>query len=278
MYIQPTALQNQPLVPDYSSNPFVSGYELHITGNSTFTLNPGAARAYNSSFVITYNPFLTPGLPQKLNLDLTKVGPLGCFPYPINNVSLLDFTSLNVYAIASTSGNENIATSAVVATGDNFLPPGYDAWRKVGTVYVDDGTRFLDRMLQLGSENERTYLLDNFLPSSSYGPTSFFPLPLSTGRSPCNPKFTTEVLIQTVYTANALGDFAALSPKNSGIALPFYIKSPAAGGGQLIDEITVPVNIDANGNSIIYVSVSGAGSSLIPRITGWIETMGLQAI
>lgn len=279
MYFQPKFTNGTYAVPDYSIDPFVAGLSLKITGLTTFTLSPGSAKAFSSNNVIQFNPMLTPGFGPTLNLDISTTGPLGCFPVPL---SQFNFSGVNVafgvYIIGDTGGIAK--TTAIIATGDNFLPTGYNVWRKIGTVYVNNSTLQLYPLAQEGYSNERKYTANEHFPGTTYGPTSFFIIPLGVA-GPCSAQFATDAIYQRIFIPNAVTDYAALSTLNSGTVadLSYLIQSPAAGAGaQMADEVEIPIGVDVNGNAAIYVSVVGAGAQLIARQIGWKESMGLQAI
>ena len=148
-------------VPYYGSDPFITGYELTIptgtawlSAGTKFTLKPGSARAFASDYVITYNPYLTPGLPELLNLDLNTTGPLGCFPVAFTYLNVnLQLEPLPVYVLGDSTGIN--PTTAIVSTGYNFLPPGYNQWRRVGTIVLNNISRQLTQITQSGTGNTR---------------------------------------------------------------------------------------------------------------------------
>jgi hypothetical protein len=281
MYIQPkiTRINNIPVpsvVPDYSVAASITGYQLVITGNTTFTLSSGAARAYTCAAFITYPTFQV-GLPALLEVDISTVGALGCYPISIADANLTDLTSIGVYVISDDSGLTPV--TAVIATADNFLLPGYNLWRRVGTVFIDDATGFIVKTTQSGQGNDRQYVMQDRLPGGIYGPTVLFAIPLSIGAGPCNPNFSTEILLQRTLTPNAITDKGYISPTAAGTtaSLPYALQSPAAGGGAvIIDEISCPVSL-INTGSIVYVTVVGAGSTMQVNVIGWKEYLGLQA-
>lgn len=275
MYFQPNAIKNVSLVPDYSQDPFLSGFHLTITGSNTLTLSAGSARSYNSDFVISYNPFLSSSLPRELSLDISTTGVLGCYPTPIENYLFSDDTTFNVYVLGDSSGVNS--PTAVVATGNNFLPNGYDKWRKVGSVYVDSVTRLLIGFVQSGNGVDRTYLFNTNIPGASYGPTSFFILPLSNGAGPCNPFFTTDVILWRRLTSANVTDFGAVTSIDLGNS-PTQIISPSV-GNVLSDQTMIPVGLANFGSqNLVYVTVSGAGALMNVSVLGWKESMGLGAI
>lgn len=282
-FIQPINVLGASCVPDYSSDPFISGYELNITGNTTFTLSPGAARCFNSPFVITYNPFLTPGLPALLSCDISTTGPGGCYPYPIANVDIVNWTNMGIYVIGNTTGTVDVYTSVVVATGDNFLPPSYNVWRRVGSVYVDNGTRYLLPFTQTGNDNNRTYVLQGVIQSTAYSPTTNSPLYLSSasgGIAPANPNFVSSALLYSGFTPSATSDYAYIAPTNGPVSFnqaPITIQTDVPFVA-FKNNYESSVGFDDDGNALVYVSVVGSSPILDLGIYGWKESLGLQAI
>lgn len=270
MYFQPQKLGITNAPADYSSDPFIYGFELNITGNTTFLIRPGIARAYSSNFSITSN--------KAQFLDISTVGPLGCYPWALDVLNLSDRTSFNVYVIAASSGVTTLPVTFVVATGDNFLLPGYDTWRKIGTVHIDNSPLVLFPMTQSGSGNSREYIFRDPIPGSAYGPTTFFPLPLSIGAGPCNPFFTDEGLFIRELHATNIGDYGSISTLNTINAGGKPIFTLVAPGFNSVfrDEIWIQTALVASG-SIVYITVSGAVQFLV-SVAGWREYMGLQAI
>ena len=275
-------------VPFYGSNPFLEGFELTITptpspawtfGGTQFTLNPGSARDFTSDFVIAYNPYSISGLPAQITVDLNNTGPGGCYPKAFEYIHLVGQSeALAVYVIGDSSGVN--VTSAIVATDNNFLPPGYDKWRRVGTILVVAATRQLMQITQRGSGREREYVSLQRITGASYGPTTFFTIQLSCGTLPWSSPMVTDVLHRLSFTASDPSDYAAITAFNfatATTALPFTIQSPV-GSGTLIEQYWIPVGKDALNHNIQYVTVVGAGPTLETAQMGWRESMGLQLV
>lgn len=278
-YFQPVFTNGINSAPDYSSDPFVNGYPIQIasTGATTFTIGPGAARAYTTDFAIIFNG-IQPAEPPLLTLDITTVGLLGCFPYAIvPGTAVTGRTTYNVYVLGDTTGVN--ATTAIVGTGNNFLPKGYDVWRKIGSVFVETSNTTLMNYTQAGTGIERTYVLQESSPGDVINFASNFNV-FNCGHNgrPCNPFFTTEVCVSRSITAGSAGNWMAISPTNmsAGGRPIFTLASPAA-GAELRDEVWCPVTIVAP-NNVVYVSVNGAGTTTTTGVLGWKEYMGLNAV
>lgn len=276
-------------VPNYGSDAFIHGFELKIpnstsvwlSGGTKFTLDPGAARAFASNFVISYNPYSGPGLPQVMTVDLNNVGSLGCYPLPFSFLqSINPAEAFAVYVLGDSSGKKQ--TTAIVATGNNFLLPGYDTWRRIATILINGSSRELVQVTQSGTGTEREYVALQFLTGAGYGPTSFIEIPLSSGFYPWRSPMVTDVFYRMQLTSSDPSDYAAISPYNyadSTTRLPFTIQSPV-GSNMLTQEAWIPVGKDANGRNIQYVVVSGSESSPFfgAQQCGWRESMGLQLV
>jgi hypothetical protein len=275
-------------VPNYGSNPFLEGFELTITpttsptwlsGGTQFTLNPGAARDFTSDFVISYNPYSISGLPAKISVDLNNTGPGGCYPIAFQYVNIVAVSeALAVYVIGDSTGVN--VTSAIVATGNNFLPPGYNKWRRVGTVLISNTTKQLIQVTQTGSGREREYVSLQRLTGAGYGPTLFFTIPLSNGAFPWSSPMVTHVLHRMDFSSSDPADYGVVTAYNYATVtanLPFTIQSPV-GSGVLTQEAWVPVGKDNLNHNIQYVTVVGTSPTLVLQQCGWRESMGLQLV
>ena len=274
-------------VPDYSSNPFLEGFELTITptaspvwlsGGTKFTLNPGAARSFTNDYVISYNPYSSAQLPSQISVDLNNSGPGGCYPKAYKYVNITAFLeALAVYVIGDSTGVN--VTSAIVATDNNFLPPGYDRWRRVGTILINNGSRQLAQITQRGSGRDREYIGLQRLAGANYGPTTFFPIPLSNGTLPWSSPMVTDVLYRLSFSSSDPSDYAAITAfgfASDTSLLPFTIQSPVA--GTLMQEAWIPVGRDALNHNVQYVTVVGGSPVLATSQMGWRESMGLQLV
>lgn len=274
-YLQPSFPNGDPAA-DYSSDPFINGFALNIVSDTTFTLSAGTARAYASSEVIFF-PANSANEPGLTTVNISTVGKLGCYPHSLASLGLTAETSFGIYILGDSSGKNS--PTYVVATGDHFLVPGYNIWRRIGAVLIANSTLFLIPMSQTGLGNERTYVLRSPIAGAAYGPTNFFEAPLSIGSGFCNPFFNEEGLFIRELTSANLTDYGSISTFNSvtfGVKPPFSIVSPAT-GSPLRDEVWVQTGRIASG-SVVYITVSGAGAIMAVGITGFKEYMGLQAI
>lgn len=275
-FIQPTSAgAGFATQADWSSNPFVTGFQLTQTGTRTFTISPGAARAYASSAIISF-PTVNLTSPPLLSLNLLDVGALGCYPWSLDQLGLSERTSLGVYILGDSKG-VNLPT-AVVATGDDFVLPGYDLWRRIGSIYVNTDLT-MRKFVQSGSGTDRSYVYIDNLGIAEYGPTVNFPIPLNNSGG-INPYFVSKVLLTRTLTANNFADFGATTPNNSGAfpdIFPYKIQSPAVGGGKLTDSVWVEVSKIGN-EAYVYLTLQGAECFISVEVNGWCESLGLQAI
>lgn len=275
-------------VPYYGSNPFLEGFELTITptaspvwtyGGTQFTLNPGAARDFTSDYVITYNPYVNSVLSSKISVDLNNTGPGGCYPVAFQYLNIVNTAeALAVYVIADSTGVN--VTSAIVATGNNFLPPGYNKWRRVGTILLTGLTGQLLQVTQTGSGREREYVSLQRLTGAGYGPTVFFTIPLSNGTFPWSSPMATHVLHRMDFASSAPTDYGVVTAFNYATntdRLPFTIQSPE-GSNTLTQEAWVPVGKDNLNHNVQYVTVVGTSPTLTLQQCGWRESMGLQLV
>lgn len=275
----PTAF---PVIPDFQSSAFVNGFELAITGDTLFTVQPGMARAMASDFVIAY-PSFSANLPAEIEVDIAEVGPNGCFPVSIDSLALADKTMFGVYAIAKSSGttggslNAELATAIVVATGNNFLPAGYDVFRRIGLVYVDDATGFLIYMAQSGHANERIYRLNEGpLALSGGNATVQTELDLTAGDGIIRPGSGTNAILGLVINGFAGSSYLQLWPTDNldgngtaGLVTPAATETMSAEGSIIVGQ-------NALGNAAIDYLVDNAGTTASIVVAGFVDSLGLN--
>lgn len=150
-------------IPNLGTYAFVQGLEITTSGATTFTVAPGSARDLTTDWVMSFLPNQG-GNGSLIEVDVTKVGVNGCYPFSPIDLNIFYNTIYGVYLIGNSSGtNQDVAV--VVATGDNFLPPGYNTYRRIGLIYIE-GTSYpgnvlgnINPILQSGSGNDRMYQL-----------------------------------------------------------------------------------------------------------------------
>lgn len=277
-FFQPTLANKTVASASYDSNPFIYGFQLALDGTTKFNVKPGTARSYASNYVIEST--------ETLSCDTAIVGPGGCFPLPINRVNPTVITALNVYIVAKSSGttngslDANIAPVLIVATGDNFLPAGYDVWRKVGTVVRSANVATLAPITQSGTGEKRTYVLTDGTAIINGGiSTTMAPLSYSLAASGvCNPYFTDSVLLTNIYATAVAGDIANMAPTAGAAAIyPYAIKGEVAG----VSAATTgwyQTTVSAGNEVINFYKTSNAAAGLSVRLVGWSELLGLQAM
>src|SRR5574338_221510 len=208
-----SAIDTIPSVPDMGSNPFVTGLNITVTDDTKFTVSPGAARALTNDFVIEFptNPLTGPAL---LTCDISRVGANAAYPKSISSLNLANNTLMGVYIIAKSSGttsgstNPIISPAVVVATDDNFLPPGYDVYRRIGYVVVISATGYLMKMTQSGNGNDRTYMANTAVVALNAGSATVattLDLGANDGIIPSKPNM--QVIFGTLIVGNAAGAY-----------------------------------------------------------------------
>jgi len=285
--------------PYYGSDPFISGLNLTVVDANTFTISPGVARDLISDYAISFDPLST-GL-QNITVDLRNTGPNGCFPVPMSTLLPTYNTVYCVYLIANTAGtttgsnNPLVNPAVVVATGNEFLPEGYDAYRRIGYIFVNGvngpntgpvGT--INLWIQSGNGNERLYQLQTSrIRFSGAGATTYSPISL---------------------TSNPSGQ-AGIVPLRNGIFCTFTYRLAVGTAGDDIffstdgyDAITAPSpfvvlignttttaqsegnfsllsQLNANGTDTqIFYKFSGAGGSIQVNNTGFVDSIGTSLI
>lgn len=214
----PTAFST---IPNYASDPFVSGLELTVLSLTTFRINPGAARALTNDFILQYPSFGT-NQPGTITVDVTKIGLNGCYPKPLN-ASILPFnTAFGVYIVGDSTGGQTNGVSnsvgIIVATGDNFLPPGYNSYRRIGFIYISGPEALYGPLgtiypwVQSGSSMDRLYALQSSRVVISGGTsTTFAPVSLSTQNRMVPPKLGIDCQFTVRFQAASAGDDFQLS-------------------------------------------------------------------
>ena len=268
--------------PNYSSNPFVSGLEFTALSDTTFSIAPGAARALTSDFIIQY-PSYSPNQPGFIPVDITTVGLNGCFPNSIASVSIPSgILILSIYLVAASSGYQinYISTSPgiIVCTGNDFLPPGYDSYRRIGFVCIQPAKTILP-WAQSGSSMDRVYRLSSQRNTLFNGSSlTYAAVDLTNNNTGPNngivpPKNNVEVLIETYVTTTVAGNGAFLSHVNVNGA-DTWIFNPVVG-----PKMGVPMRVMAGQNpttgaSVIYYKVQNAGNLFSFDTSGFIDTLG----
>lgn len=271
-------------IPDYSSAPFVAGYNLKITGNTTFTLSAGCARAFNSGFVIEYPAYL-PAAPAFLTCDISTVGLGGCYPNSIASLGLATNQTFGVYVIAQSSGttggslNPVVLPQVVVATGNNFLPAGYDAFKRVGYVSVNHSTSHLISMQQFGNGNERTYVFADPIVGVSAGASTTPAIIDLTSGDGLIPGFKNiEVLLNVQITPAAAGGYVSVEPGSLTAAslapITVYGSVASVVNSAFVETIATP-NATTGDANIQYFVNTGASAATI-NVVGFVDSIGFH--
>jgi hypothetical protein len=287
-----------PSSPYFGSDAFVSGLELNVVNLNQFTIAGGACRDLLSDYVISFDPV---ALGQEFLLcDVSTVGPGGCFPRNILTVSTQYNTTFCVYIIANKSGTTDgsksgvVSPAIIVATGNEFLPPGYNAYRRIGYIYIKGSLTnsppqpqgSILPWLQSGSGNERLYTLQTsrIRLSTSSVPTTYQPISLTAFQAGITPLKNNVVCTFTYrLSVNPAGDFLLFSADGVDAATspsPFVIfVNNTSNSVQSAGVFTMPSTLTFNGTetSIYYKFASGGvGSALQVNQTGFYDSIGLS--
>ena len=267
----PTAFQT---IPWFNTAPFVTGYEWAYVSATVFSLAPGGARAYSTD-VVALQSTLEINTTEKIFVDVSTVGVNGCWPLPLSFFTA--DTVLPVYVLEDSSGGN--ATAAVVATGNNFLPPGvlptgYDSWRRVASIYINHTTDELYAMTQYGSNDVRRYQLAAPLTALSGGAAdTATAIVLNSGALPV-PTYAIEVIGNLSFTPGTVGDSTMLN--DTATATGQVILQPSA---QAIE--TIPYSIApslVSGAPTIYYTNSTTGGATTVTVSGWVESLALNIV
>jgi hypothetical protein len=283
-FLQPTFTNGVQTYPSFSGAPYVTGFNMTITGTSTLTLSQGSARSFTKSEAISY---IAPSViaPSTLNIDASTVGALGC--YPISGILAAPTydTAFGVYVLSSTSqlttpGVQDLLPTAVIATGNNFLLPGYDIWRKVGTVIIEAGTNTVKPMTQSGNGDERTYLFQEAYEIVTAGAaTSLTGINLSSATasySVCNPAFVSKLLLQTQYTPTAASSILTLNTNSTAPTNGAVLVKSSGTAQMIVDFEMVPGLV--SGNTEIYYKTTSGSDAVNIFLSGFTESLGIGAL
>jgi hypothetical protein len=273
-----TALTFSATIPNFSTVmnlnnvPFIFGFELAVTSTTQFTLNPGCARAVTNNEVIQY-PSAQPNLPGKITVDVTTVGANGVYPFSIDTSGITSDTTFPVFVLGDSRGSN--PTVAVVATGDNFLLPGYDSYVRVGLVYIDSATGHLIPLKQTGHYEVREYQLASGVSVLNAGnDTTTTLVDLTVGDGPIPAVWTSKVKLNVSFTPDSQANVARFGiPGLTGTPIVLQ-EAAAAKGGQLV-ELLVGVDSDTGDAGVTY-DVSTSDDAVTLTVVGWTDDMTIQ--
>lgn len=274
-YLQATSPKNGiSVVASYATDPFLVGYHIDHLSTTTIRLSAGGARAYANNFEI-----VLPGndsLQNALTLDVTTVGALGCSPVLMSAAAPTDNTSFGVYVLGDSSGKNS--TTAVIATGNDFLLDGYDSWRRVGMVQNNGGADTLVFMVQSGLGMERKYLMSSaYSLLSSGNDLTLTEVNCTTGDGPCHPEFNTELGLHIEFTPNAAASIVDIQPSTAPVPSIIPVRYQVAAAAQGITNIVMPSEVNA-GNVSFFYQTSSASDSVDINLYSFEESMGLYAL
>lgn len=271
------------IVPSFESAPFVSGFELAVTGNTTLTVQPGMARALTSSQVIAY-PSYSASVPGTVTVDISTVGENGCYPNSIASLGLTYNTLFPLYACFDSSGtainssNKSVNGPGfcfVVATGNNFLPAGFDSFRRIGWVPVAQSTGYVLPFAQAGNGNEREYLYQDpvtLLSAGNATTATEIKLSYQTGMVPAGQ--TGKVNLNVALTGNAAGSYVYLEPYGltAGSRATTVLETTTA-SQVLATNIDMVYGVDASGNASITYLVDNSSSAVTIYLAGFTDSL-----
>lgn len=288
-YFQPKQSSlNSTDFPDYSSSDFVTGLKMTHTSNTTFTISSGAAKAYNSNFIIAM-PASNPETAFSVTVNTDMLGAFGCYPHLPAIAAPTHNTSFGVYILGNTKGTTNgsrvssntISPTVIVATGDNFLLPGYDTYRRIGTVWFTAGTNHLIYTNVTGCNNTRNYSLNNAVPIVvSQAPTIYTLVDLgsATNNLPCSPVLTTKLSLGITYTPTVASNTLNIVPDIAPTVIVPTIDIRGQVDGVLLRTVCDMVP-GINLGDVSFWYKTSAGSDVVTiYLIGWQEDLSLSAI
>lgn len=278
--------------PDFSSRPFVAGFELTVASTTLLTFLPGCARSVDKPDTVFYPP-INANAPGIITVDVstvfapggldangnqivgTPVGFGGCFPFPLNQTGLAgNNTVFPLYAIGDSSGKN--FTTIIVPTSKDFLPFGYDSFVRVGEVYINGTTFLIIPFVQSGHYEVREYMLaDDVIVLSAGAATVPTLVDLSINSGPITPKFTSKVKLNFEFTPAAAGDSVSSVPTGlTSTSYPVFIQNPGAARMSVQVEMIPGIDPTTGHAAIDYLNSAVAGATDI-YVAGWTDDMGV---
>lgn len=276
-------------VPSYQSSPYVSGFGIAVTGNTTLTVQPGMARALASSFDIAFSSF-SAGVPGVTTVDVSTVGLNGCYPVSIASLGLTHNTLFPVYVVANASGTSvnpaspSVSTSVpgyIVATGNNFLPAGMNAYKRIGWVAVAHSSGNLIVMTQVGNNLERKYFLQDpvaVLATGSATAQTVLDLTANDGLVPSG--MNVEVMLNLEVSPNGAAGYLCVEAGNvtaGSIAPTQLFGSVASVKSSCVASVVATPNA-STGNANIQYFVDNSGSVATINLIGFVDSLDNELI
>ena len=276
-------------VPSFQAVPFVSGFRQTVVSTTTFTVMAGFARALCNNNIIQF-PSTAANGPGVITVDITTVGANGCFPVSIASLGLTANTLFPVYICSNSSGTglgtanpiaggttTNTSSIVIVATGNNFLPAGYDTFHRIGWCPIAHATSHIIPYTQSGHGNEKTYMFQDPITGVSGGAaTAQTVIDLTSGDGLIPPNISVNVFLNAAITPNAAGGYVSIEPGNLTAAsvAPIQVFGSATGepNSSCVQVIATPNA--STGDANIQYFVNNAGSSATVNVVGFVDSLG----
>jgi hypothetical protein len=167
-------------------------------------------------------------------------------------------------------------TAFVVATGNNFLPPNMDMFRRVGWVYVAYSTGYIIAWDQFGQGTERTYLLQDPVTAISGGSDTTATAIDLTNDSGVGvvPPSVVSVNLNLSLTGAAAASYLYVEPYNltAASATPTKLVTTTA-SEPLATNVNILTGLNTSGDSSINYWVDSSSSATI-LVAGFTESLG----
>jgi hypothetical protein len=275
-----------------SARPYVAGFEMAVTGLTTFTIQPGCARDVATPSNIPYPPInaAAPGIitvdvstifvpPNQLDANGNPVTPTpvgfgGCFPLPLSQAGLAgNNTVMPVFAIGASDGT--LPTAAIVPTNSAFLPAGYNTFARIGYVFINGTTFQIIPAIQTGHYERREYQFANAVVALTAGAAGTATLVDLTSGNGLVPPGVSEVNLSALFTPGAAADQARLNAAGqTSTTYPVVLQGSAALATQV--SVSMLPGIDATtGDAGVNYLVTGA-DTLSLWVAGFTDDMAVQ--
>jgi hypothetical protein len=267
-------------INNYAQAAAVSGFKLAITSATTATLQPGFAQASNTGFGIYY-PSGEPNQPGIITIDTSVTGANGCYPNPLSGLGLANATTFGVYVLGddagtvAASGSQTAGTVAVIATGNNFLLPGYTSYRRVGLVRIDTSGNLIP-MVQAGNSNDRNYMFADAVRVLTTGSATTPTLvDLTVGDGPVIPGASSVSLLVEFQAAVQTDSLMLIPTGLTALSVPpIQFENAVTGVNQLSNVDMVPGIDPITGDAAINYSATAGGDVTSIWVSGFTDSLG----
>jgi hypothetical protein len=257
--------------PSYESPAYVSGLNQTVLDETRFSISSGCCRDVTTDTRIVFDG-VSVGSNGFITVDVSTVGSNGCYPWALDKLTYVRNTIFPVYIISAPSGTGPANPAVIVATGDDFLPPDYTAYCRIGfiNIYFDpsDGPLYtISKWSQSGDSSRKVYQSQRSVsPISGAINGTFTQIDMTSVNRFVPPKDNVEIMFTVQYQPSDVSSKIMFS--RDGIDSP---PSPIPRFSAIWDN---PTNTAANGGTLSMISgyTSSSGISGLPASVIYVKT------